>query len=496
MLFRAGVGCGLDDEARKGLRLSERWSSPLVVDLDGTLSKIDSLGEGIVSALLRRPLDFFRSLFAGGAAAKDRLARLGDVNGTTLPIRHDFLEYLERQRSTGRELHLATSATRPVAEAVAARLGIFASVCSSGSGGILKGDTRLRHLQQRFPDGFAYAGSGGDDVAVWRGAGSIVLVGASPSTRRTAERLGPPIECEFPAATRSLRDWIRALRLHQWSKNILLFVPFLLSHSYTSPTAFGLVLAGFLALGCVASGTYLINDLSDLEADRTHPTKRFRLIARGDLGALPALLLALGLIAGGVLVAALLGTAFCGLLLLYIVLTLSYSLHLKTVPIFDAFLLGSLYMLRVLMGSVLIHVTTSPWLLSFTMFTFFSLSMAKRHVEIIRAQAAGVGNARIGGRGYLVTDGPLTLAFGVSSCLCAILILFLYVTNDAYPIGSYSHPHWLWLIGVWVFLWFGRVWLLTHRGELNDDPVLFAVRDLWSYVLGLLAAATFALAVL
>lgn len=476
--------------------MSERWSSPLVVDLDGTLSKIDSLGEGIVSALLRRPLDFLRSLLSGGPAAKDRLARLGSVNGATLPLRRDLLQYLEDQRASGRELHLATAATRPVAVAVAARLGIFASVCAAEDGGGLKGDTRLRHLQQRFPDGFAYAGSGGDDVAVWRGARSIVLVGASPATRRTAESLGRPIECEFPAATRSLRDWIRALRLHQWSKNILLFVPFLLSHSYTNPTAFGLVLGGFLALGCVASGTYLINDLSDLEADRVHPTKRFRLIARGDLGALQAFLLALGLIGGGILGAALLGGAFCALLILYILLTLSYSLHLKTVPIFDAFVLGSLYMLRVLMGSVLIHVATSPWLLSFTMFTFFSLSMAKRHVEIIRAQAAATTGARIGGRGYLVTDGPLTLAFGVSSSLCAILILFLYVTNDAYPIGSYSHPYWLWLVGVWVFLWFARVWLLTHRGELNDDPVLFAVRDRWSYVLGLLTAATFVMAVL
>ena len=466
--------------------MSERWSSPLVVDLDGTLSKINSRGEGIVSALLRRPIEFLRY----------QRTRPAGVNGATLPLRRDFLEYLERERASGRELHLATSAAQPVADAVAARLGIFATASGSENGKELSGESKLRYLQQRFPDGFAYAGSGSDNIAVWQGAGSIVLVGASPATRRTAERLGPPIEREFPAVARSLRDWIRALRLHQWSKNLLLFVPFLLSHSYRDLTALGLVVGGFLALGCVASGTYLINDLSDLEADRAHPTKRFRLIARGDLGALQALLLALGLIAGGLIGAAFLGGAFCGLLILYIVMTLSYSLYLKTVPILDAFLLGSLYALRVLMGCILIQVATSPWLLSFTMFTFFSLSMAKRHVEIIRAQAAGAADGRIGGRGYLITDAPLTLAFGVSASLCAILILFLYVTNDAYPIGAYAHPYWLWLIGVWVFLWFARVWLLTHRGELNDDPVLFAVRDRWSYVLGALAAATFVLAVL
>ena len=191
-----------------------------------------------------------------------------------------------------------------------------------------------------------------------------------------------------------------------------------------------------------------------------------------------------------------LGLAFGGLLVLYVAMTLAYSLHLKTVPIFDAFILGSLYTLRVLMGSVLIHVTNSPWLLSFTMFSFFSLSMAKRHLEIVRAPEAARAGGKIAGRGYVESDAPLTLSFGVSSSLCAILILFFYVTNDAYSTNLYAHPHWLWLIGVWVFLWFARIWLLTHRGELNDDPVLFAVRDPLSYVLGLLVAGTFVMAVL
>ena len=303
--------------------MSERWSSPLVVNLDGTLSKIDSLGEEFVSALLRRPLEFLRALPAIVSGRVAAVEPLKAANGATLPIRQDFLEYLERERASGRELHLATSATQPVADAVAARLGIFASACGSRNGQALSGEARLRHFQQRFPEGFAYAGSGDDDVAVWRGAGSIVLVGASPSTRRTAEGLGLPIEREFPPTGRSPRDWIRALRLHQWSKNLLLFVPFLLSHSYRDPAALGLVVGGFLALGCIASGTYLINDLSDLEADRAHPTKRFRLVARGDLGAVQAFVLALGLIAVGLVGGALLGQAFCGLLVLYIAMTLT-----------------------------------------------------------------------------------------------------------------------------------------------------------------------------
>jgi len=479
--------------------LSERWSCPLVVELDGTLSKANSTAEAMVMALLRRPSDFFAILAAfakGRRAVAERLTRLGYVDAESLPLRRDFLDYLERERASGRELHLAASAMQPVADAVAARLGIFGSARGSENGVDLRGDAKLHHLQQRFPNGFSYAGGGEDDIPVWRGATSIVTVGASPATQRSAERLGPPIEREFPPARRSLRDWIRALRLHQWSKNLLLFVPLLLAHKYGDLAAFMQVAAGFIAFGCVASGTYLINDLSDLKADRAHPTKRFRLVARGDLGAMPALLLALALIVGGLIGGAMLGLGFAGLLVLYLAMTLAYSLHLKTVPIFDAFLLGSLYTIRILMGSVVIHVTNSPWLLSFSMFSFFSLSLAKRHLEIVRATEAGVGGGKLPGRGYVTSDAPLTLSFGVSASLCAILILFFYVTNDAYSTNLYAHPHWLWLIGVWVFLWFARIWLLTHRGELNDDPVLFAVRDPLSYVLGLLVAGTFVMAVL
>ncbi|CAN5920905.1 UbiA family prenyltransferase [soil metagenome] len=470
---------------------------PLVVELDGALGKVDSVREGIALRLLRRPLEFFRllgALFGSRPVLVDPIAHLEPVDAETLPLRRDFLDYLEREHASGRELHLSTSAPQATADAVASRVGLFVSASGSQNGQALAGDAKLQHLQQKFPSGFAYAGARSDDLTVWRGAKSIVLVAASPATRQAAERLGPPIERAFAPVTRSARDWIRALRLHQWSKNFLLFVPLLLSHRYGDMPALLEVAVGFLLLGCIASGTYLINDLSDLRADRGHPTKRFRLVARGDLGAGAAVLLALGLIAVGLLGGLLLDVDFCGLLLVYLVTTLAYSLRLKRVPIFDAFVLATLYTLRVCMGSTVIHSPNSPWLLSFTLFTFFSLSMAKRHLEIVRAPATGDG--RIAGRGYLVTDAPLTLAFGVSSSLCAILILILYVANVAYPIGFYVHPDRLWLIGAWVFLWFARIWLLTHRGELTDDPVLFAIRDRWSYVLGALVAASFVTAVL
>ena len=187
---------------------------------------------------------------------------------------------------------------------------------------------------------------------------------------------------------------------------------------------------------------------------------------------------------------------FAAVVGLYVCVTLAYSMHLKTVPMLDVFVLGLLYTLRILMGMVLIQSAPSPWLLSFSMFFFFSLSMAKRHVEIVRAALAGQRDELIKGRGYKASDAPLSLSFGVASSLAAILILFLYVVNEAYPIGSYRHPQWLWIIGFLIFMWTSRIWLLSHRGELDDDPVAFAVKDPASLFIGLLALATFAAAVL
>ena len=262
---------------RGALLMNERLLSPLVVDLDGTLCRTDSLGEALALVFLRRPWSFLVTLLVllkGRLALKERLVRLGYINSATLPIREDFLEYLKSERSKGRELHLATASTQAVADAVAARLEIFSCVSGSGNGVNLKGKRKLDHLQRRFPNGFAYAGNGNSDVAVWRGASSIILVGATPATRRAAARLGAPIEREFPPDQVNLRNWLKAIQIHQWSKNLLLFVPLMLAHRYGDIDAILLLLSGFAALGCVASGTYLINDLNDLEADRSHPTKR------------------------------------------------------------------------------------------------------------------------------------------------------------------------------------------------------------------------------
>ena len=471
---------------------------PLVVDLDGTLSPADALIEALIAVLLRLPGEIagvLRALLRGRSALKTHVAALG-VYGNFLPLRPDFLAYLESEKASGRELHLATAAEQSVADAVALRVGLFTSAMGSGNGVNLKGRHKLEALVKRFPGGFSYAGNDRADLGVWSGASSMVFVNVGRATKGKAMRLGKPIEREFPRQSVSLNAWLKAIRLHQWSKNVLLFVPLLLAHKYNNLPAVLTVLTGSIALGCVASGTYLINDLSDLDADRMHKSKCNRPMASGAITAGAGFVTALILIAGGIVGSIVIAPAFAVAVGAYICLTLAYSLHFKKLPMIDVFVLGMLYTVRVLMGMILIGAPPSPWLLSFSMFFFFSLSMAKRHVEIIRSGAEGSRDDFIRGRGYKASDAPLSLSFGVASSVAAILILFLYIVNEAYPIALYRQPQWLWCIGFLVFLWTLRIWLLSHRGELDDDPVAFALKDPSSLFIGLLVLAVFALATL
>lgn len=471
---------------------------PLIVDLDGTLGLTDSLVDAIATAALRNPLHIpklVKALLRGRYELKDSLAGIGAYSPHSIPLRDGFVDYLREQQALGRELHLVTASPQIVADGVADRLGVFASATGSRDGINLKGAAKAEFLRTRFPEGFAYAGNDSSDIDVWRHASSILTVATTEKVRQSASQLGVTVERDFPAERPRLISWLRMMRIHQWSKNLLILVPLILAHRYTDQDSVITQLLGFVCMGLVASGTYIFNDLSDLDADRLHPTKRNRPLASADVSSISGALWAVVLVIAGLTGAFLIDQIFGALLIVYIILTVSYSLRLKSIVLLDVIILSLLYALRVLMGIALLSVAVSPWLLVFTVFFFFSLSLAKRHVEIVRAAMSG-STGKVEGRGYLVSDGPLTLSLGIASSLAAVLLLFLYVTNDAYPIDAYRHPAWLWGISPLVFLWTSRIWLKSHRGDLDDDPVSFALRDPPSILLGALVAACLALAIL
>jgi len=469
---------------------------PLVVDLDGTLLKTDSLHEGFVALLSRQPWQALRAigtlLAHGRAAMKAEIAGHCFVNIDTLPLNDDFLGWLKMQAASGRELYLVSAADQGVVEKMATRIGIFKSCVGSDGTRNLKGQHKAEFLAKMFPNGFAYAGDSAADIAVWNRARAIVLVHASASVSSRAERLQKPIEARFAGVQGAWRPLLRQFRLHQWSKNLLVFVPVILAHRFADQQAWLHSLVAFFALGVTATATYIVNDLVDLQADRSHTTKCKRPIAAGEVSiALACALVPIFLVTGFALAFAT-GPAAGAVLAAYLALTLAYSFKLKRIALFDTVVLGLLFTLRIVLGAAAADIPLSPWLLAFSVSMFFSLSMAKRQTEI--AKKALFSEAEmIVGRGYQASDGVLTLVYGISSGVASLVILMLYTTNSV-AAGLYREPAWLWVVPLLLYLWQMRIWLLAHRGVLDDDPIVFALKDKASLALGVGCAIAFYLA--
>jgi len=459
---------------------------PLCVDLDGTLLVTDSLHELAVGLAGQRPLDLLRipGWLAGGRAyLKARLAERVALDAAHLPYRGEVLEALRAARAEGRPCVLVTAADRRVAEAVAAHLGLFDEVLASDGADNLKGRSKADELGQRFGrGGFEYLGDARADLPVWEAAGAASLVAPSGSLeRRVAARL--PVARSL--GTRGgpgerARAWLRALRVHQWVKNALVLLPLLASHRLGEPALWAPAALAFAAFSLAASAVYVANDLLDLAADRAHPTKQRRPFASGALpiakGAL-AIPLLLGLAAALAIWG--LPPAFLGVLGVYVAANALYSVWLKRVAIADVILLASLYTLRVVAGGVAIGVTPSPWLLGFSLFFFLNLAFLKRHVDVRRLDAAA--GDRTPGRDYQASDLPLLASMGLAAGYMALVILALYIQSESVRL-LYRNPGRLWLAAPLVAYWTSRMWLLSHRGDMNDDPVAFAVRDWVSWV--------------
>jgi len=300
-------------------------------------------------------------------------------------------------------------------------------------------------------------------------------------------------ETQLQADARPVTAWLRALRLHHWSKNLFVFVPVLLGHLYGDVHKLAASVAAFLLLGLLVSAGYLINDMADLEADRQHKSKRHRPFARGRISTRAGIAVAAALITTAFVGAAFISRGLATLLLAYFVLTVTYSLWLKTVALVDVAAIATMLTLRIAVGGAAIGTGQSAWLLSFSGAFFLSLALAKRHGELMQATFAGPGP--IAGRGFRSEDWPLTLVFGVGAGLASIVIMLLYLANDAAPSGFYARQGWLYAVPGMVLVWIMRVWVLSHRAELHDDPVIFALRDPASLAFGAVVCAAFMLAV-
>ncbi len=469
-------------------------SRPLCVDLDGTLVKSDTLIDSLLLLVRTSPLHSLQAITRvkdGKAAFKEWVTSQVTLDVSHLPYNRKLLEYLAQQRGEGRKLYLTTGANSALAQRVADHLKLFDQVLASDGATNLTGNRKLDSLKSHFPDqGFDYIGNAPPDLPLLEQAGEPMVANPNLSLRALIKKRGIKVSRSFDDRAVPTRAFLKAIRLHQWAKNILIFVPMLLAHALRLPLIFH-ALAAFLCFSLCASATYIVNDLLDIEADRRHPKKRLRPFAAGDLSVatgIAIVVLFLLLAFGG---AVFLPSPFAGWLLLYLVTTLAYSLHLKRVVLLDVIILSGLYTLRMLAGGAATSVKLSPWLAAFSIFLFLSLAMVKRFAELQNIRARG--NTLSNGRGYLLVDIEQLRAFGTASAYASVVVFALYI-NAGDTAGLYRHPHRMWIMTPLIILWLSRVWLLASRGELDEDPVIFAVTDRMSLLIGATLALIAALA--
>lgn len=467
---------------------------PLCVDLDGTLIRSDLLFESFLLLIRQNFFYIFLLpfwLLRGKAGLKRRLARKVTFDPAAIPYNKEVLEWVRAQRSLGRLTVLATASDRKFADQVSEYTACFDEVLASDETVNLSGPAKSAALIARFGErGFDYVGNSRKDVCIWAKCGNCIVVHASQPTLASARKAGSIVRI-FPKPKPRFKTWLRAIRVHQWVKNVLVFIPLLTSHRLRDLKAIENVGLLFLAFSTCASAIYIINDLLDLPADRAHPTKSSRPFASGALSIPAGFLLCLLFAALSVALALYLPPLAQFVLACYFVLTSLYSIWLKRKLILDVLVLATLYTIRIFAGGAATHIKISGWLITFSLFFFISLAICKRSSELMNLLKAN--KTRTSGRFYETGDlEPLNIC-GISSGMLACLIILLYESSQQAQL-LYATPQLLFLLCPLLFYWLSRLWVLTFRGALKEDPILFAVRDRVSYAVSLAMAVIVGLA--
>lgn len=458
---------------------------PLCVDLDGTLVKSDTLLDSTLILARRKPAllpALVRLAFRGKAQFKQFVTSQVTLDVNRLPYNRPLLEYLRIEHDLGRKIYLATGADRALAHRIAAHLHIFEGVLASDGELNLVGASKLKTLKRQFPDGgFDYIGNATADLPLLQCAGQAMVANPEWTLRLGLRARKLNITRQFNDQPPWWKALVKAARLHQWAKNTLIFLPLLLAHTLYLRGVMNALLAFFCFSFC-ASATYLLNDLLDLEADRAHPQKRFRPFAAGELSVLTGISLSLIFLLLAFVGLTQLPQQFTFWILFYLLVTNAYSFALKRIALVDVFVLSGLYTLRMLAGAAATSTPISHWLAGLSVFLFLSLAMVKRYSELQNLRARGATPAN--GRGYLLVDTDQLRSFGTASAYSAVVVFSIYITGHDVE-ALYRHPGRMWIIDPLMLLWLSRVWLLASRGEMDEDPVVFAVTDRMSILIGI-----------
>jgi 4-hydroxybenzoate polyprenyltransferase len=464
------------DEVPDAVGVANASTPPLCVDLDGTLVKSDTFYDSVCVLLRSHPASLFRIpgwwINGGKARVKAKVASIAPLDADRLPYNQAVFRFLDEKNRLGHSIYLATGADASLADRVARHVGLFSGVLSSDGSTNLVGSHKLAGLQQRFPE-FDYIGNALPDLPALAHSRRAFVANPTLGLRLSLKTRKIPIVRSFEDRRPLVPSIVKAVRVHQWAKNVLLFLPLLLSHRISLQSVLPAVVA-FFCFSFFASANYIVNDLLDMESDRHHPKKRLRPFAAGDLSVFSGLSIASVLVVASVALLPGLPYRFALWLLVYAVATSAYSFYFKRVPLVDVLMLSGLYTLRMQAGAAATGTLISPWLSSLAIFLFLSLAMVKRFSELANLRERG-GEASHG-RGYLVTDIEQIRSFGNASAAAAVVIFCMYISRPDVD-ALYHHSGRLWLIVPFMIYWLNRVWLVASRGELNEDPVIFAIRD-------------------
>ncbi|WP_132466775.1 UbiA family prenyltransferase [Pantoea dispersa] len=459
----------------------EQKSTPLCIDLDGTLVHTDTLVETALLLVKKNPCYLFYFIFwliKGKSVLKHEISSRVCLNASILPYNQDVIDFIKDEKLKGREVWLCTAANEKVANSIAQHLGLFDKVLASDKTTNLSSSKKAKKLVEEIGQGkFDYAGNSKDDIKVWEKSNNAIIVNLPESLEKKVE---VNIIKKLTTEKSSLSTWVKQLRVHQWAKNLLIFVPFIAAHQFYDAELLVKSIFAFITFSLCASSVYLLNDLLDLEADRKHKKKRFRPLASGKISLLSGVLATSILLLISGICSLLLPIKFIIILVIYYSLTLMYSFWIKKVMVFDVATLALLYSIRILAGGAATGIVLSNWLISFAMFLFFSLAIIKRVVEL---KSATNPEIKIEGRGYSPSDLPILLASGVSSGYISILVFTLYI-DSVRLLTPYENYEILYFISPLLFVWLTRIWLLTWRNEMHDDPVSFALKDNLSRLMG------------
>ena len=452
---------------------------PLVVDLDGTLLRTDLFHESALRLIKQKPwtallMPFW--LLGGRAQLKRRIASQVRLDHRTLPFRDDLVEWLRGRKAEGRRLVLATAADQKLAEQTVAPWGLFDTVLGSDGKRNLEGRAKARALADAYGE-FDYVGNSRVDLPVWQACREAIVVNAGASVEAAARRRARVIRV-FPPPPGRWKELGRGLRLYQWVKNVLVFVPAVTSHTVFQRPILWKLAGAFVAFGMCASGVYVANDLLDLEEDRRHESKKNRPFASGRCSIPAGVFTAAVFLLAGLAVAVALGGGLALLLLFYICLASTYSLYLKRTLVLDVLTLAILHTVRIVAGDVVTGIPLSVWLAAFAFFLFLSLAFSKRAAELARLGQNGGGT--VPGRDYSVGDLPVVTTAGIASGFLSALVMALYINSDNVRL-LYRRPAWLWGVVPLVLYYIVRMWVICGRGQLDDDPLIYTAKSPSTY---------------